>query len=129
MRSVSRLAATLTLLFGQIQTQHRDSTIPSECQVPMPTFRCFIRGEHFPGALAGVSAPIGFYTTRFVDAPSASDAEVTALNLLRQAPEFELVRPEDRTMNAKVYFDQIEEVLMEPDREQPQGFAFFPMDT
>ena len=79
--------------------------------------------------LAGVSAPIGFYTTRFVAAPSASDAEATALNLLRQAPEFELVRPEDRTMDAKVYFEQIEEVSMEPDREHPQGFAFFPMDT
>lgn len=95
----------------------------------MPVFRCFIRGENFPGSLAGQPGLIGFYTTRFVEALSASEAELVALDLLRAEPEFELVRPEDRVEDAQVYFEQIEEVPMESDRGPCKGFSFFSMGT
>ncbi|MCW2004286.1 hypothetical protein FHY30_003085 [Xanthomonas arboricola] len=95
----------------------------------MSLFRCFIRGEHFPGSLLGESEPVGFYTTRFVEAPSALDAERAALALLRAEPEFELVRPEDRMEDAQVYFEKIEEVPEELGRGPDGGFTFFPMGT
>jgi len=95
----------------------------------MPVFRCYIRGENFPGSLAGESEPIGFYTTRFVEAPSASDAELAALESLRREPEFEQVRPEDRMEHAQVYFEQVEEVPLESGRGPGKGFTFFQMGT
>jgi hypothetical protein len=42
-----------------------------------------MRGEDFPGAILGKAEPIGFYVTRFVDAESDDDAELAALELLR----------------------------------------------
>ena len=95
----------------------------------MPVFRCFIRGENFPGSLAGEPEPIGFYTTRFIEASSPSEAELAALDALRAEPEFELVRPEDRMGDAQVYFEQIEEVPAEVGRGPGKGFTFFPMGT
>lgn len=95
----------------------------------MPVFRCFIRGENFPGSLAGVPELIGFYTTRYVEAPSPSEAELIALDLLRAEPEFELVRPEDRMEDTQVYFEQVEEVPTELGRSPGKGFTFFPMGT
>jgi len=95
----------------------------------MPIFQCSIRGENFPGSLAGESELIGFYTTRFVEAASPSEAELAALALLRSEPAFELVRPEDRMEDAQVYFEQIEEVPTELGRGPGKGFTFFPMGT
>jgi len=95
----------------------------------MPLFRCFIRGENFPGSLAGESNLTGFYTTRFIEASSASEAELAALETLRAEPEFELVRPEDRMEDAQVYFEQIEEVPAEHGRGPGKGFTFFSMGT
>ena len=95
----------------------------------MPIFRCFMRGENFPGSVAGESEPIGFYATRFLEASSASEAELAALERLRAEPEFQLVRPEDRMEHAQVYFEQIEEVPMESGRGPGKGFTFFRMGT
>lgn len=95
----------------------------------MPVFRCFIRGENFPGSLAGQTEPIGFYITRIVEASSASEAELAALETLRGEPEFELVRPEERMERAQVYFEQIEELPVEAGRGPGKGFTFFPMGT
>ena len=94
----------------------------------MPVFCCLIRGENFPGSIAGTSEPIGFYTTRFVEASSASAAELVALEMLRAEPEFALVRRADRIKDAQVFFEKIEEVPAELDRSSGKGFTFFPMD-
>jgi hypothetical protein len=95
----------------------------------MPVFRCFIRGENFPGSLMSQKEPLGFYTTRFVQAGSPAEAEMAALSLLRQDETFGSVRPEDRMEDAKVYFEQIEEVPAESGRGPGKGFTFFPMGT
>lgn len=79
--------------------------------------------------MVGESALIGFYTTRFIEASSASEAELAALETLRAEPEFERVRPEDRVQHAQVHFEQIEEVPAEPGRGPGKGFTSFPMDT
>lgn len=93
----------------------------------MPVFRCFIRGENFPGKLVGQVAPIGFYTTRFVDAETPEQAEMLAVGLLRVDEDLD-VAPEHRTPDAKVYFEKIEEVPAEMERKPNKGFSFFTMD-
>ncbi|GAB2524003.1 hypothetical protein [Lysobacter humi (ex Lee et al. 2017)] len=95
----------------------------------MPVFRCFIRGENFPGSLLGQAEPIGFFATRFVEAASAAEAEMVALDLLRQDPTFDAVGPEDRMEDARVYFEEIDEEPADFERGPGKGFSFFPMGT
>ena len=94
----------------------------------MPLFRCSIRGENFPGALLGEASPVGFYATRFVDAPSSDEAELLALGLLRDEEVFN-IPPETRSDNAKVFFDEIVEVATDSARMPNSGFSFFVMGT
>jgi hypothetical protein len=95
----------------------------------MALFRCLIRGENFPGSLAGQSEAVGFYTTRYVEAPSLPEAELAAMALLRSDPNFELVRPEDRMEDAKIFFEQLEQVTEEVGFSPASGFSFFSMGT
>ena len=53
----------------------------------MAWFRCFIRGEDFPGQVVGESGPVGFYVTRFVEAADAREAEAIAFRSLRAQPK------------------------------------------
>lgn len=90
----------------------------------MPLFRCLIRGENFPGALIGSEEPIGFYTTRFVEAGSPEEAEMLAIGLLRDDANLD-VPPE----HASVYFEEIEEVPERTEQLPDKGFSFFPMSA
>jgi len=92
----------------------------------MPLFRCFIRGDNFPGKLIGQEEPIGFYTTRFVEAESPEKAEILAVDLLRNDPDLDMP-PEHRTENSKVYFEEIDEVPAGTARKPNKGFTFFTM--
>jgi hypothetical protein len=74
----------------------------------MPWFKCFIEGENFPGALIGGDQPVGFYATRWVEAPSPDEAEVVALDALRREPVFD-IPVEQRPKDARVYFTEIVE--------------------
>lgn len=94
----------------------------------MPVFRCFVRGNNFPGKLIGRKQPVGFYTTRFVDAASPEEAEMLVVELLRNDPDL-VVAPKYRTKDAKVYFENIDEVPAETERKPNKGFTFFPMGT
>jgi hypothetical protein len=94
----------------------------------MPLYRCSICGENFPGAMLGESSPIGFYTTRFVEASNPDEAEMLALGLLRDEEIFN-VPPESRSEDARVFFEEILEVPMNADRVTGSGFTFFVMGT
>lgn len=94
----------------------------------MPLFRCFIRGENFPGKLLGQDDPIGFYTTRFVEADSPEQAELLAAELLRNDKSLE-VSPEHRTQDARIYFENIDEVPGDAEQTPSSGFTFFTMGT
>jgi hypothetical protein len=94
----------------------------------MPLFRCFIRGENFPGELIGQTTAIGFHATRFVDAQSAQEAERIAVAALREDAAL-TVTAEPRVKNAKVFFEAIEEVPPGTERVPNTGFAFFSMDN
>ena len=92
----------------------------------MPIFRCEILGEDFPGLILGESDPIGFYTTRFIDAPSAAEAEQAALAMLRDAPQLQ-VPPEARSDKARIFFEQITELATGEAPGVNIGFVFFRM--
>lgn len=92
----------------------------------MPLYRCSICGENFPGDMLGESSPIGFYTTRFVNADSPEQAEMLALDLLR-GEEFFNIPAEKRSEDAKVFFEEIAEVAPDTERVPNSGFSFFVM--
>lgn len=75
----------------------------------MPWYRCLIEGENFPGSLLGKKRPVGFYTTRWIEASSPEEAEIAALEALRQEPNFQ-VADAAKMKDAKVYFEEIVEV-------------------
>ena len=91
-------------------------------------FCCFVRGENFPGRLIGEAQPVGFYTTRFVEAESAEEAKAVAVGLLRQDPSLALPG-ECSTKDSKVYVEEIVEVPPETERMPNRGFTFFIMGT
>lgn len=92
----------------------------------MPLFRCSIRGENFPGELIGLTAAVGFHATRFVDAQSTVEAEQIVVAALRQDAAL-TITSEPQVKNAKVYFENIEEVPAETERVPNDGFTFFRM--
>jgi hypothetical protein len=94
----------------------------------MSLYRCFIRGENFPGELIGLTTAVGFHATKFVDAGSAEEAEGIAVAALRQDAAL-TVTAEPRVKNAKVYFESIEEVPADTERVPDEGFTFFTMGT
>jgi hypothetical protein len=94
----------------------------------MPWFRCFIRGEHFPGALIGETGQVGLYVTRFVEADDPGQAEATGLDLLRADPHLKPPTGCVPTGESKVYFDEIEEIAGPPSSSVAPGFAWFPQE-
>ena len=97
----------------------------------MKLFRCFIRGENFPLHVDGKDDLLGFYTARFVRAETADEAELLALDMLRENPTLNGVDPSKRTAETMVYFESIEEIdsLPEGITEAGTGFTFYPMGT
>jgi hypothetical protein len=91
-------------------------------------FRCFIRGENFPGQLVGEARPVGFYVTRFVEAADEAAAESAALHSLRAEPK--LAPPSGYTPSGqvRVFFEEIEELPATKVPATQPGFAWHPME-
>ena len=94
----------------------------------MPLYRCSICGENFPGKLLDQDELVGFYTTRYVEADTSAQAELAVLELLHNDSSLELP-PEHRSQDAKVYFEEIDEVPMDTEQKPNAGFVFFTMGT
>jgi hypothetical protein len=89
----------------------------------MPWFRCLLRGENFPLLVMEVRKPTGFYTTRYAEAASPEEAEELVLNALHDEEVLKVPPGTPGTENARVYFEEIDEV------DGPgvnEGFTFFP---
>lgn len=91
----------------------------------MPWFKCLIHGENFPGILIGEVREVGFYTTRFVEAPNPEQAEILALARIRDEPKLQKTKDLIPGERAKVYFDEIEEVPREDVPEIQEGFSWY----
>ena len=87
-----------------------------------------LRGENFPGALAGVTGLVGFYTTRCVEATDPDDAEARALQLLRGEPRLAPPPGYQPAGIARVVFEEITELPGSSVPAQQPGFAWHPME-
>lgn len=94
----------------------------------MRLFRCSICGENFPGKLLDQEDLVGFYATRYVEADTPEQAELIALDLLREDAGLDLP-PEHRSQDARVYFESIDEVPEDTERAPNAGFVFFTMGS
>jgi hypothetical protein len=91
----------------------------------MAWFRLFACGEDFPVIIDGNVEIVGFYTTRYIHAESAGEAEAIASELifddedLQPPPGYEEYQP-------RLVFEEVEHVAEPLDIND--GFSFFPMD-
>ena len=95
----------------------------------MKWYRCFISGENFPGQLIGEDYPVGFYTTRFIQAEDEDSAEMVGLDLLRTEGSFQLPDGLSPPAAAKVYFEELAEVEESEGPESQGGFSWFRMGS
>jgi len=95
----------------------------------MKWFRCLIKGENFPGALVNSDKLIGFYTTRCVEAETYEEAEMKALASLKNEESLQLPVGLVPPNTAKVYFEEIIEIMESEVPEVNAGFSFYVMGT
>jgi hypothetical protein len=94
----------------------------------MAWFRCFIRGENFAADMDGQRDLFGFYTTRFVEAASAEEAETLALQGLKAEPKLAPPAGYKPAGIARVFFEEIAEIAA-GDVPAPQpGFVWYAME-
>lgn len=96
----------------------------------MAVFELFIRGENFRRKEGEVIKLMGFYTTRWTEALNESEAETVVINAMRQTPELQKPDWHDGSgPNAKVYVEEIEEVISGWDGKPGIGFIWFEEGT
>ena len=92
----------------------------------MSYYRVILNGENFLLEVDGSIRRVGFFTTRFVQAPDRSAAAYAAMGALKAEGSLSpLNRPEDPT---RVVVDEIEEVGEDEIPPVAAGFAFFDDD-
>ncbi|MEZ6023730.1 MAG: hypothetical protein R3C16_10045 [Hyphomonadaceae bacterium] len=91
----------------------------------MAWFRVFACGEDFPVVLDGEVVVAGFYTTRYVEAETASDAEAAACDLLFDDPDLE-PPPGWDDVQPRIMIEEVEQVAEPVDIDG--NFSFFPME-
>jgi hypothetical protein len=94
----------------------------------MAWFRCFIRGENFPGPLVGEAGAVGFYVTRFVEAADAEAAEVAALQTLRAEPKLSPPSGYTPSGKARVFFEEIAELAADQVPQVQPGLVWHLME-
>ena len=95
----------------------------------MPHYRVKLAGENFRLTLEGKAMKLGFLTTRLVEAPGQAQAELNAVQLIREDQKLAGVL-NDRSDPPMIYCEGIEEI--EPfDRESVAqvGFTFYPEEA
>lgn len=92
----------------------------------MAWFRLFACGEDFPVIIDGHVEIVGFYTTRYVEAANAAEAETIASELLFEDEDLQPPPGDWDDLQPRIVFEEVEQVA-EP-LEINDGFSFFPMD-
>ena len=93
----------------------------------MPWYACLVNGVNFPGSLLGRDGPIGFCTTRYVQADTAQAAEIAALELLR-ASEGLRTSMSRRELSGNVTLEEVEEVAFGDVPPNEPGLVWYDMD-
>jgi hypothetical protein len=92
-------------------------------------FRCLVHGENFPGEMLSLEHRVGFYTTRYVAAEDAQAAEMLVLAVLKADSSLQLPEGVAKPVDARVYFEKIEEVPNDTPPVPNAGFTFYAMGT
>jgi len=87
-----------------------------------------IIGENFTLVEEGELKKFGFATTRWVEADDAKTAESNALEALKADEVLRDIPEDQKDPSAKVYFEEVEELLEKPQQAPGKGFTWFPMD-
>ena len=91
----------------------------------MAWFRLFACGEDFPVILDGNVELVGFYTTRYIEAETADEAEAIASEQLFEDEDLQ-PPPGYEDYQPRIVFEEVEQVAEPIDIND--GFSFFPMD-
>lgn len=91
----------------------------------MAWFRVFACGEDFPVVIEREVVLAGFYTTRYVEAESASDAEARVADMLFEDPDLE-TPPGYEDYQPRILIEEVEQVAAPIDIDD--NFSFFPME-
>jgi hypothetical protein len=91
----------------------------------MPLFKVSLHGDNFWLKLEGKPARLGFYTARFLEALDESNAELRAVQMLRESPSLKSILngPGDPPI---VHCESIE--VVESLEEQQPGLVFYPAE-
>jgi hypothetical protein len=92
----------------------------------MPYFRCFVRGEDYPGQIIGLSDRVGFFVTRFVEAVDKLRAEQLVVEELEKNLKILLERMETGLGSARLYVEEVSEASSE-EASNATGFTWYPM--
>lgn len=92
----------------------------------MAWFRLFACGEDFPVVLDGNVEIVGFYTTRYIHAESAGEAEAIASELIFDDEDLQPPPGDWSDLQPRLVFEEVEQVAEPLDIND--GFMFFPMD-
>lgn len=95
----------------------------------MKKYRLFVRGENFLFELDDEERRLGFYTTVFIEAENEEQAELQAIDLLRNDPKLVdgLLNP--KADSPMMFVEEIDELESFADVTLPRtGFSFFPQD-
>ena len=90
----------------------------------MAWFRLFACGEDFPVILDGKVELVGFYTTRYIEAETAGEAEAIASEQLFEDEDLQ-PPPGYEEYQPRTVFEEVEQVAEPLDIND--GFMFFPM--
>jgi hypothetical protein len=95
----------------------------------VPFFSVVIEGAHFPACVFEVSdGPMGFYTTRFVEAVDEKAAELAAVELIKRELKPLLGEQQVGEVNPLMSLDRISELQKLPTTAPGSGFTWFPMN-
>jgi hypothetical protein len=91
----------------------------------MPNYRCFVRGDNYPGQVFDRDAVVGFYGYIYVRALSSRKAEFCAMDKIR--PLFADFDDQCAELGSAVTFEEIVQCEMIP-RNRKITFHTMPMD-
>ena len=95
----------------------------------MKHYGASLKGENFWLDMEGKPSRMGFFTARYVVAENESEAEITAVQMLRGDPKLKNVL-NDKSDPPVIYCEGIQSVeVFNPSTVVQQGYAFYPEES
>ena len=95
----------------------------------MKKFQVSIEGNNLILNFGEGPIKVGFYTTRFVEAKNAKEAEIQSIDLIKNDPELKGNILNEKSNTPMLYIENIVEVKSFGDNAVPgNGYTFYPDD-